>query len=42
MCGHLTHVVRRLNKNAYKGKATYRRAAFSLKERGYSSYNEEG
>ena len=32
MCGRLTHVVRRLNKNAYKGKATYRKGAFSQRE----------
>jgi len=42
MCGRLTHVVRRLNKNAYKGKEANRKAAFSPKGRGYSSYNEEG
>ena len=32
MCGRLTHVVRRLNKNAYKGKATYRRLPFPQRE----------
>ena len=32
MCGRLTHVVRRLNKNAYKGKATYRRVPFPPRE----------
>ena len=32
MCGRLTHVVRRLNKNAYKGKATYRRVPFPQRE----------
>ncbi|ANR72042.1 hypothetical protein AXF22_00505 [Prevotella scopos JCM 17725] len=32
MCGRLTHVVRRLNKNAYKGKVAYRKAAFPSKE----------
>ena len=32
MFGRLTHVVRRLNKNAYKGKATYRRVPFPQRE----------
>lgn len=32
MCGRLTHVVRGLNKNAYKGKETNRKAAFSQRE----------
>lgn len=32
MCGRLTHVVRVLNKNAYKGNATYRKAAFPQRE----------
>lgn len=32
MCGRLTHVVRGLNKNACKGKATYRRAPFPQRE----------
>lgn len=32
MCGRLTHVVRRLNKNVYKGKEAYRKAAFSQRE----------
>ena len=32
MCGRLTHVVRRLNKNAYKGKATYRKVPFPQRE----------
>ena len=33
MCGRLTHVVRRLNKAAYKNKVAYERLFFS-KERG--------
>ena len=32
MCGRLTHVVRGLNKNAYKSNETYRKAAFSQRE----------
>lgn len=32
MCGRLTHVVRVLNKNAYKGNATYRRVPFPQRE----------
>ena len=32
MCGRLTHVVRRLNKNACKNKATYRRLPFPQRE----------
>lgn len=28
--------------NVYKGKVAYRKAVFSQKGRGYSSYNEEG
>ena len=33
MCGRLTHVVRRLNKDAYKSKEIYNKAFFSPKER---------
>mgnify|MGYP001691221080 CR=1 FL=1 len=32
LCGCSAHVVRRLNKNAYKGKATYRRVSFPQRE----------
>ncbi len=32
MCGRLTHVVRRLNRDAYKGKEIYSKAFFSPKE----------
>ena len=35
MCGRLTHVVRRLNKCAYKNKVAYREASFFSEERGY-------
>ena len=31
MCGRLTHVVRRLNKDAYKSKEIYRKASFPPK-----------
>lgn len=34
MCGCLTHVVRRPNKNAYKSNEVYRKASFPSKEGG--------